>query len=81
VGLRGATVTVLEHFDHSCEVLWRTVSLPHTVVAKPRRAPLEQGRKEITIAARRPATTTPRPNHPWKNTLIGKLSPEFVARR
>lgn len=79
--LRGAAVTVLEHFDHSCEVLWRTVSLPHTVVAKPRRAPLEQGRKEITLAARRPATTTPRPNHPWKNTLIGKLSPEFVARR
>lgn len=80
-GLRGAAVTVLEHFDRSCEVLWRTVSLPHSTVQQPRRAPLEQGRKEIASAPRRPSTHTPHPNHPWKNTPIGKLSPEFIARR
>ena len=79
--LRGATVTVIEHFDQSCEVLWRTVSLPHARVQQPRRAPLEQGRKEVAVTPRRPSTTTPRQNHPWKNTPIGKLSPEFIARR
>jgi hypothetical protein len=78
--LRGAAVTVLEHFDHSREVLWRTVPLPHAAVQKPRRAPLEQGRKEIAVTQRRPSITTPRPNHPWKNAPIGKLSPEFIAR-
>jgi hypothetical protein len=79
--LRGAAVTVLEHFDQSREVLWRTVSLPHSIVQKPRRAPLEQGRKEIAVLQPAPAKLKPRPNHPWKNTPIGPLSPEFVIRR
>src|ERR1700681_1833401 len=79
--LRGAAVTVLEHFDHSCEVLWRTGVLPHSTLQKLRGAPLEQGRKEITFTRRAPSTSPPRPNHPWKNSPIGPLSPEFVIRR
>jgi len=80
LGLRGAAVTVLEHFDHSREVLWRSVALPHTLLQKTRAAPLEQGRQEVSIAPpRRP--TPPRANHPWKTTPIGPLSPEFIVRR
>jgi hypothetical protein len=79
--LRGAAVTVVEHFDQSCEVLWRTVSLPHTAIQKSRRAPLEQGRKEVVAARPAPPVTKPRPDHPWKKYPLGKLSPEFIARR
>ena len=79
--LRGAAVTVLEHFDDSCEVLWRTVSLPHTTVQKSRHAPLEQGRKEVVVARPAPPITKPRPDHPWRKYPLGKLSPEFIARR
>lgn len=79
-GLRGAAVTVLEHFDNSCEVLWRTVALPHVVVQKPRRAPLEQGRKDVIEARKMRPTSRPRPDHPWRTTQIGKLSPEFIER-
>ncbi len=79
--LRGATVTVVEHFDHSCQVLWRQAVLPHTVVQKVRAAPLEQGRKEVSIdrrTLRRPAQSS---QHPWKNSPIEKRSPEFIERR
>jgi hypothetical protein len=79
--LRGAAVTVVEHFDQSCEVLWRAVSLPYTTVLKPRRAPLEQGRKELVAARPAPPITKPRPDHPWKKYPLGKMSPEFIARR
>jgi transposase len=80
LGLRGAAVTVLEHFDQSCEILWRTTALPHTIVHKARAAPLAQGRKEVSIGpVRRPPP--PRANHPWKTTPIGPRSPEFVIRR
>ena len=79
--LRGAAVTVLEHFDHSCQVLWRNVALPHTTLQKSRAAPLEQGRQEITFTRRPLSSSPPRSNHPWKNSPIGKPSPEFVAQR
>jgi hypothetical protein len=80
LGLRATAVTVLEHFDHACEVLWRNVALPHTLISTTRAAPLEQGRKEVNHF--RPASK-PRPpakNHPWKTTPIGPWSPEFVIR-
>lgn len=80
-GLRGAAVTVLEHFDHSCEVLWRSVCLPHSTLQKPRGAPLEQGRKEVSVSTQARPTWRPQPNHPWKTTPIGPRSPEFVIRR
>jgi transposase len=81
-GLRGASVTVLEHFDHSCQVLWRNVVLPHTTIQKARAAPLEQGRKEVSIARRAPPPAAQSPKHPWNNSLIGKTrSPEFIAKR
>lgn len=79
-GLRGAAVTVVEHFDHSCQVIWRNVVLSHTLVQKSRAAPLEQGRKEVSVVRRAPPPA-PSPKHPWRKSLIAKLSPEFIARR
>lgn len=81
LGLRATAVTVLEHFDQSCEVLWRTVALPHTMVAKTRAAPPEQGRKEVSHARPTPTRQRQKANHPWKITPIGPWSPEFVIRR
>jgi hypothetical protein len=76
-GLRGAKVTVLQHFDGSGEVRWRNVCLPYTTVAKPRGAPPEQNRQEVL---RKPRTHPPSPHHPWKTTPIGPRSPDFVIR-
>lgn len=59
-GLRGAAVNVLEHFDLSCKLLWRSVSLPFSALQKPRGAPFEQGRKEPSVStkARPPGAAT-----------------------
>ena len=75
--LRGAEVTVLEHFDHSFELLWRNLSLPFSTLSKVRGAPPQQTRKEV-LAKSRPVR--PAANHPWRPTPIGPLSPEFVVR-
>ena len=75
--LRGAKVTVLEHFDHSFELLWRNLSLPFSTLSKVRGAPPQQTRKEV-LAKSRPVR--PAANHPWRTTPIGPLSPEFVVR-
>lgn len=77
--LRHATVNVIEHFDGRCEVHWRDVVLPHTAVQQNRAAPVEQGRKEVTVR-RSSNGHPPPPNHPWKTTPLGPLSPEFVVR-
>lgn len=79
--LRGANVTVIEHFDHSCEVLCRQVVLPHTTVQKVRAAPLEQGRKEVAVDRRIRPGVVQHPDHPWKKKFSNKPSPEFVASR
>ena len=79
--LRGAAVTVLQHFDQTCEVLWRNVVLPYTLLQKVRAAPAELGRKEVTVAKRAPPPSPPRPNHPWRRVATSNLSPEFIVRR
>ena len=37
LGLRGAKVTVHEHFDGRCELLWKKRKLTYSVMEKPRR--------------------------------------------
>jgi hypothetical protein len=81
LGLRGSAVTVVEHFDHTCEVLWRTKALPHTVMTQPRSAPRDAGRKEVSHQHPKSTAHPPRANHPWKTTPIGPWSPEFTVRR
>ena len=79
LGMRGTAVTVLEHFDHTCEVLWRTKALPHTMITKTRSAPRLAGRKEVCHPPQSTAHP-PRANHPWKITPIGPWSPDFTIR-
>lgn len=76
--LRGAHVAVLQHFDQTLELLWRNAALPYDRLDKPRGAPAHLTRKEVSL--RKPHVVQPRPNHPWKTTPIGRLSPEFVIR-
>jgi hypothetical protein len=75
--LRGAKVTVLEHFDQSFELRWKNVSLPFATLTKARGAPPAQTRKEVLA---KPRPVRPAANHPWRTTPIGALSPEFVVR-
>ena len=81
LGMRGTAVTVLEHFDHTHEVLWRNKPLPHTVITKVRSAPRTAGRKEVSHPHPKSTAHPPHPNHPWKITPIGPWSPEFTVRR
>ena len=80
LGMRGAAVTVVEHFDHTCEVLWRTKALPHIVMTTTRTAPRLAGRKEASQQTPKSTAHPPHANHPWKITPIGKWSPEFTVR-
>ncbi len=75
-GLRGAAVTVLEHFDHSCQVLWRHAILAHSVVQKVRKAPPEQGRREVAVSRPSPRPVAQSARHPWKNSPLGKPHPD-----
>jgi len=83
LGMRGATVTVLEHFDATIEVLWRTHSLAFTLTESKPRTPLVQvmNRKEVLLAVAplksRPKPLAPAKNHPWKTQQIGLVSPDF----
>ena len=80
-GLRGAKVCVLEHFDQPYQVLWRHAVLPHSIVQKARRAPLEQGRKEVLIARRAHPPILQKATHPWKNSPLGKAHPDSLGKR
>ena len=67
--------TVLEHFDHSCEVLWRTCPCP-TPRYKNRAAPAGTGAQgsQPSLAARRRYHAAPKPsveNHPDRKTKPG----------
>ena len=69
-----------QHFDGTAELCWRNASLPFTAVERPRRAPAELTRQEVTWPRKWRSISTPRANHPWKTTPIGPRSPEFVNR-
>jgi len=75
--LRGAKVTVLEHFDQSLQLRWKIASLSFSTRTKVRGAPLAKTRKEVLA---KPRPVRPAANHPWRTTPIGALSPEFVVR-
>ena len=46
-----------------------------------RRLETKQGRKEVSIPRATPPRTPNSHKHPWKNSPVGKLSPEFIATR
>lgn len=77
LGLRGAQVTVLEHFDGSHELLWRKRKLTYSVMDKPvRQAKVADGKSvnaQVDKAmVRRNTGYKPAANHPWRNMPVGK---------
>lgn len=79
LGLRGAKVTVHEHFDGKKELLWKRRKLAYSVMDKPRRqAPVSDSKtvnaRVDKAVARRNTGHKPAPNHPWRNMPIGKPS-------
>ena len=77
LGLRGARVTVHEHFDGRHEMLWRKRNLTYSVMTKPvRQSAVADGK---TVNARvdkamalRNAGHKPAANHPWRKMAVGK---------
>lgn len=77
LGLRGAQVTVHEHFDGSRELLWRKRKLTYSVMDKPvHQAKVADGKSvngQVDKAvARRNTGHKPAANHPWRNMPVGK---------
>jgi transposase len=77
LGLRGAKVTVHEHFDGGKELLWKKRKLNYSVMDKPlRQAPMADGKavnaQVDKAVARRNTGHKPATKHPWRNMPIGK---------
>jgi hypothetical protein len=77
LGLRGAKVTLHSHFDGRKELLWRERKLAYTVLDKPlRQMPVADGKtvnaRVDKAAAQRNTGHKPAPNHPWRNSPVGK---------
>jgi transposase len=77
LGLRGARVTVYEHFDGRLELLWGKRKLTYTVMEKQRRQASVADSKAVNARvdnamARRDTGHKPAPDHPWRNMHIGK---------
>ena len=77
LGLRGAKVTVHEHFDGSRELLWKKRKLAYSVMDKPKRQSQVADGKSVNAQvdkamARRNTGHKPASNHPWRNMPVGK---------
>lgn len=77
LGLRGAKVTVHEHFDGSQELFWKKRKLVYSTMDKPQRqSPAADGKSvnaQVDKAvARRNTGHKPTSNHPWRNMPVGK---------
>lgn len=77
LGLRGAKVTVHEHFDGCHEVLWRKRKLTYSVMDKPvRQSKVAEGKtvnaRVDKAVVRRNAGHKPAANHPWRKMSVGK---------
>lgn len=77
LGLRGAKITVHQHFDGTCELLWKKRKLTYGIMNKPQRqSPVADGKSvnaQVNKAMRRRNTGhKPAANHPWKKMSVGK---------
>ena len=77
LGLRGAKVTLHEHFDGSRELLWRKRKLAYSVMSKPKRQSAVADGKSVNAQvdkaiAQRNTGHRPAANHPWRKMLVGK---------
>ena len=81
LGLRGAQITIHQHFDGSRELLWKKRKLTYGVMDKPQRqSPVADGKSvnaQVDKAvARRSTEHRPAPNHPWRKKFVGKSVPD-----
>ena len=77
LGLRGAKVTVHEHFDGSQELLWKKRKLTYGTMDKPQRQSPAANGKSVNarvdkVMARRNTGHKPASDHPWRNMPVGK---------
>lgn len=77
VGLRGAKVTIHEHFDGRCDLIWKNHLLTYGVMDKPQRQSAVADGKSVNAQVdqaiiRRNTGHKPAPNHPWRKMSIGK---------
>ena len=76
LGLRGAKVTLHEHFDGSQELLWKKRKLAYSVMDKPQRQSLVADGKSVNAQvdkemARCNTGHKPAPDHPWRSMPVG----------
>ncbi len=85
LGMRGARITLHQHFDGTQGLRWRKRKLSYTVLTKvPRQAQAADGkavnaRVEKALAKRNTTNNRghkPALNHPWRNMPIGKSATE-----
>ena len=85
LGMRGAKVTLYQHFDGTQELHWRKRKLSYTVMIKAQRQAAQADSKTVNARvdealAKRAKTNNkghkPAPNHPWRNMPIGKPATE-----
>lgn len=77
LGLRGAKVTIHEHFDGNHELLWKKRKLTYSMMNKPQRQSAVADGKSVNAridkaVARRNTEHKPAANHPWRNMPVGK---------
>jgi len=80
LGMRGVKVTVVEHFDHSVEVLWRTRSLNFTVAPAKQPQLRTVDRKQVDCPRpRKPSSHKPPENHPFRRW--NPIPPKTIEER
>lgn len=77
LGLRGAKVTIHEHFDGNHELLWKKRKLIYSMMNKPQRQSAVTDGKLVNAradkaVARRNTGHKPAANHPWRNMPVAK---------
>ena len=80
LAMRGAAVTLHQHFDGTQELRWRKRKLDYTVMTKAQRQTPEADSKAVNervdkVLAKRSKTNKghkPAAHHPWRNRPIGK---------
>ena len=77
LGLRGARVTIHEHFDGNQELLWKNRKLTYGVMSKPQRQSAVADGKSVNAQVdkamvRRTTGHKPAADHPWKKMSVGK---------
>ena len=83
--MRGARVTLYQHFDGTQELRWRKRKLSYTVMTKAQRQAAQADSKAVNTRvdqalAKRAKTNNkghkPALNHPWRNMPLGKPATE-----